>query len=314
MGFTLVELLAALAVGALLLAGLSGAIAQGLRTWEVAGERRELTQEARFALDRMIEAAGGTTRLLLPRADDPGTGQTESVRAVLALALDPTLDRDRDGFADADNDRDGLVDEDPGRDATNDGKPGILGIDDDGDGRIDEGSRRNDDEDGRSDEDEVNGLDDDGDGAVDEDADADLNDDREPGVGGVDDDGDGYIDEGADDDDDEDASEDEDWLDPVVFYLQGTSLIERVPVPHPADGTDFRETVLSENVSDFRVERLSPAPEDRALLVDILLELTGPHGDTISLRSLARVGGAPGSRAGVLPPAVRPPPAAPDDL
>jgi uncharacterized repeat protein (TIGR01451 family) len=63
------------------------------------------------------------------------------------------LDGDRVPF---DDDHDGRINEDPPGDANGDGAPGILGVDDDGDGFIDEGSVNNDDEDGWIDEDPVN--------------------------------------------------------------------------------------------------------------------------------------------------------------
>ena len=263
-GFTLLELLAVLAGGAILIVGLSAVVGRALEAWDVTREQTELTRQGRFALDRMVAATNGTTRLLLPSPDNGATVYSESIRDVLAVLLDPTLDRDRDGFMDADNDKDGLVDEDLGDDATNDGAPGIVGVDDDNDSTVDEASPRDDDEDGLSDEDAANGVDDDGDGNVDED-------------------------EGSLADDDGDALANEDWLDPVVFRLSGTALLERVPNPNPVDGTDYSESVLAENVTQFRVERIPPGTDDRALLVHIALELVGPRGSTLSLSSHARV-------------------------
>ncbi len=263
-GFTLLELLAVLAGGALLLVGLSGVVGRALQAWDVTREQTELTRRGRFALDRMISATNGTTRLFIPAPDNTATAYDESMRDVLAVLLDPTLDRNRDGFADADNDKDGLVDEDLGVDSTNDGAPGIVGVDDDNDSLVDEASVSDDDEDGLSDEDPANGADDDGDGSVDED-------------------------EGSVADDDGDALVNEDWLEPVVFRLSGTTLLERIPNLNPVDGADSTESVLAENVSQFRVERISPGSDDRALLVHIALELVGPNGSTLSLSSHARV-------------------------
>ena len=135
-GLSLVEVLLALAISAVLIAALGGVVGPTLTAWELAQRDNQLTREARFAVDRMTAAVRGTSLLVLPRADDPNTAYSESVRPVLAVALDPTWDRDRDGFADADNDKDGRIDEDWGRDNNNDGQAGISGIDDDGDGRI----------------------------------------------------------------------------------------------------------------------------------------------------------------------------------
>lgn len=312
-GFTLIELLVVLVVSALLIAGMSGVVGQALRVWSVVDGRVDLTREGRFALDRIVSAVNATTNLLIPRPEDPATGYSESVREVLAVTLDPTLDRDGDGFADADNDRDGSVDEDLDDDNTNDGRSGIFGIDDDNDGLIDEHSFRDDDEDGFQNEDRANGLDDDGDGAVDEDLDGDMNGDLDPGVSGVDDDGDGFTDEGSYEDDDEDGSTNEDWLDPVVYFLNGTTLMERIPNLDPVDGTDFSESVLAENVSRFRVERIPPTPNDRALLLSVTLELSGPEGQVVSFSSMVRVGGGLGIETGTPPPLPPPPPPPPPE-
>ena len=98
-------------------------------------------------------------------------------------------------------------------------------------------------------EDPVNGIDDDGDGSIDEDPASDMNGDGCPGICGLDDDEDSSIDEGVIDDDDEDTGSFDDPYDPVVFYLIGSSLVQRTPVPWnedgisapdgPVDGRDF---------------------------------------------------------------------------
>ena len=289
-GLTLVETLLALAIAGLMIAALGSIVGPTLNAWEAADRDNQLTRDARFAVDRMTAAVRGTSRLVLPRADDPGTAYSESVRDVLAVALDPTWDRDGDGFMDADNDQDGRIDEDWDNDNNDDGAAGILGIDDDGDGATDEGSAWDNDEDGNEKEDPINGLDDDGDGAIDEDVPRDMNDDEKPGVAGVDDDGDTFTDEGTKFDDDEDGSAEEDWLDTVVYFLNGTTLMERLPDVGAANGTAFSESPIAENVNLFEVERLVPAPGDRALLVKIKLELATPEGDSILLESRARVG------------------------
>jgi type II secretory pathway pseudopilin PulG len=289
---TLVELLLALAIGALLVAGLAGVVEQSLAAWDATRERNDLTQQARFAMERMAAAVSASPTLLLPLAENPATPQSESLRDLLATGLDPTLDRDADGVADADNDADGLVNEDAGAD-TNRAAPGIIGIDDDNDGAADEGLGDDDDEDGAVNEDPVDGLDNDGDGAIDEDPNADAQGDGAPGIAGFDDDGDGFTDEGNNPDDDEDGSNNEDWIDPVVYFLSGTTLMERLPDLNPADGTDYTERPIAENVSQLRVERLATGPNDRAVLVDLTLALTAPSGESVTLHTRVRVGGAP---------------------
>ena len=291
-GFTLVELLLAVAIAGLLMAALSGVVSQALQARAAVQERNELLRDARFAMERMVSSVRGTTRLLVPLGENPTTAWSESVRdpGVLAMTLPPAIDRDQDGFADVDNDRDGRVDEDCRNDSSNDGAPGILGIDDDGDGLVDEGGdASDDDEDGFSDDDPLDGVDNDGDGATDEDNPADMNKDFAPGVAGVDDDGDGTIDEPPNGNNDEEGGQGDDWFDPVVYFVSGTDLIERMPNPHPSDGLDYTESVVAENVSTFRVERV---PGARSVLVDITLEVTDPtSGESVSLHTRVRVGG-----------------------
>lgn len=307
----------ALILAGLLLGATSGIIKLALGTDDLVEERNLLLREARFAMHRMTQAVGETSYLLLPLPDKPNTSWRENVReetvpasppesgsiratAVLAVALGATVDLDADGFPDADNDRDGRIDEDYPADIAYDFDPGIHLIDDGGDGWVDEGFGSDSDDDEsffQANEDAVDGYDNDGDGIVDEDPGADMNGDGAPGVAGVDDDGDGQVDEGNSDDDDEDGAVDEDWLDAVVFYLQGDSLIERHPVPwdETADGfvsgRDVIESIIAENVTRFRVERPVAASPD-GQLVDMTLELTGSGGQVVSLNARIRVGGA----------------------
>jgi prepilin-type N-terminal cleavage/methylation domain-containing protein len=302
-GFTLLEVLITLAIVSLVMLGLGRVMGQALQTREAMLGRQELTRQAQFAMTRMTRAMRGTTRLLLPLDENPATAWSESVRdpGVLAVTLSPAIDRNQDGFADADNDLDGLVDEDLPPDSTRDRANGIVGIDDDNDGAVDEGGQgpsgiySDDDEDGTFNEDRQNGIDDDLDGAVDEDMLGDMNDDGQPGIAGVDDDNDGFIDEGLMGDDDEDGLMREEWLDPVVFFLIGTTLMERTPViwdennDTTINGLDFVENPLAENVSQFRVERL-PKGAKKNTLVDITLTL-GSGSDSMTLHTRTRVGG-----------------------
>ncbi len=311
-GFTIIELLISIAMGALILAAVATLFDQVLLTGDNIEQQNDGMQDARFAMQRMSAAVLGTDQLFLPTADNPNTtthpsnparNWLENIReqtvpatvglayesAVLAVSLSKDIDTDQDGFADADNDRDGRIDEDPSADLSDDGAAGILGIDDDGDGSIDEGNFSDDDESGQSWEDPVNGMDDDGDGQIDEDSDDDINQDGEPGIAGVDDDADGTVDEGFAEDDDEDGQGDEDWPDTVVFFLQGSTLIERHPNVPASSGLDFVENPIAENVVRFRVERV-PQGSGRSVLVDVTLELSSSNGN-ISLHSRLRVGG-----------------------
>lgn len=300
-GFTLIELLTALALAAILLAALGGVVGEGLQQRDIAHERNELSRQAAFAMARMVYAVSHSRWLLLPLEDNPGSGQTEHIRDVLALSLPLSSDQDGDGTPDADNDGDGRIDEDWPDDTNNDLAPGIYGIDDDGDGNADENPVLgiwDDDEDGSTNEDQGNNVDDDGDGTSDEDLAADMAGDGCPGVCGVDDDGDGQVDEGSTADDDEDEQTNEDWLDAVVFYVDGGVLKERTPVPWDTDGNgtlndrDFLVSALAEGVSQFRVERLA-ALTGGVLTVDLMLAITSPvSGETVSLNTEVRVGSA----------------------
>lgn len=291
---------------------------QTLQSRSYAVERRDLALDAQFAMQRMVQAVSRTRLLLIPVPDRTKTGWRENVReetvpasppepgsskatAVLAVTLDGSTDRDGNGKPDADNDGDGRLDEDWSADSSNDGKSGVAGIDDGGGGVADSFSdTADDDEDGfifigPTNEDTVNGQDDDSDDSVDEDATADMNGDGAPGIKGVDDDGDGLIDEGSVNDDDEDGKTDEDWPDPVVFYLSGNTLYERTPVRWDVDGNatinglDFVANPIAANVTHLRVERVANSGVATPL-VDLTLELTGPTGEVISLNTRVGVG------------------------
>ncbi len=296
-GLTLLEVLVVLAIAAVLVTGLGGVVGNALDAGRYSRTRSDLGNQGRFAMERMATAVRGSRRLMVPLAENPATLHSESVRegalAALAVTLDPTLDRDGDGFADADNDRDGQVDEDLGDDNTYDGEAGIIDIDDDGDGLVDERAPNdgtpgwtgywypfNNDEDLDWCEEQLDGIDNDGDGAIDEDINGDMDSDWRTSVDVDDDDGDGVA--------------NEDWLDPVVFHLSGdtgTDLVERTPTPQGANGLAYSENVIAENVTLFRVERRATTASHRAVLVEITLELTAPGGESLTLKNTVRVGG-----------------------
>ncbi len=318
-GFTLVELLVALAIASALIAGLGGVMGQVVATHDAVRDKNDLTQQASFAMQRMVQAVGNTRLLLLPLNDIPASNWPENIReqtvdpptppigdstlatAVLAVTLSAYQDLDGDGFPDADDDRDGRIDEDLPDDRNYDAAPGIYLIDDDGDGSVDEGSSGYDDDEVSSveNEDPIDGIDNDGDNNVDEDPASDNNGDGCPGICGVDDDGDGVVDEGAADDDDEDGGGYDDWYNPLIFYLvDNGTLMERTPVPWDENasggvtGQDFIVKPIAENVTRFRVERL-PLGAGRHVIVDLTLELTSPiTSETVSLNTRVRVGGA----------------------
>jgi type II secretory pathway pseudopilin PulG len=133
-GIALAELLVAAVIAALVMAALGGVLASVGQTDSVLSERAVLQRDARLALARIAAMVEGSTRLMVPLEVTTGAG------SVLAVALPPNLDRNGDGFADADNDHNGIADDDLPADETKDGAAGIKGIDDDGDGTVDNGS------------------------------------------------------------------------------------------------------------------------------------------------------------------------------
>lgn len=320
-GFTYIEMMLSVTIMGMVMLALMGVMNTATEAGEDVRTRNDLTRQARFAMQRMVRFTGHSRRLLVPMVDKLDTNWPENIReqtipasplvgdqvfayAVLAVTLPAFVDLDQDGFPDADDDEDGLIDEDLPNDIHHDYLPGIAFIDDDGDGYVDENpsSYWDDDETNAvENEDPLNGVDDDDDANVDEDPASDNNGDGCPGVCGVDDDGDGSIDEGSANDDDEDGGEFDDPYDPVVYYLSGQSLIERMPVPWnedgistpdgPVDGRDFVLSTIAENVTRLRFERLA---DGTALdLVDIELELTDPtSGEFIRLQTRVRIGGA----------------------
>lgn len=232
LGFSLIELTASLVIASFLLGGTYRLVVQSSALSADSERVNETVLDIRFALDRMVRTAQASNRILLPL--------DSAIRSVFAVTLPISVDRDGNGIADADNDSDGLVDEDPGSDVTNDGKPGIILIDDDADGSTDEGTltTADDDESGLSNEDGFDNTDNDGDGRIDEDY---------GGLVAVNDDADG--------------STDEDWLDAVVYQLNGTDLVERMPVPWDVDGNsvlngkDYVSNTVLEGVTLFEARR-----------------------------------------------------------
>ena len=304
-GISLLEVLISVAIAGALIAALSGVVGGAIDAERGTRVQHDTLQQARFALERMVTAVGKTRQLLIPLSENPATAWKESERTVLAVTLDPTLDRDKDGWADANNDKDFLdvnnngsrdigeperIDEDLDKDSTNDGNPGIFGIDDDNDGNVDEGSKHDNDEDSTESEESLNGIDDDGDGSIDEDLDNDMTGDGQPGIKDIDDDFDGLIDEGGKkEDDDEDGLQNEDWLDPVVFFLNGTTLMERIPNINPSSGTDYTQYPIADNVSQFLVKRIQGG-NGVTVLVNISLTLSPPGAVPVKLDTTIGVG------------------------
>jgi hypothetical protein len=267
-GLTLLELLMALSMVAIMGGVSARVLAVAIESWDYSRHQGEAVHNACWALDHIVHRLRSSNRLLLPFRGTAGSTYDE-------LAFSAMVDTDGDG----------LIDEDPGADMTGDGVSGILGIDDDRNGAVDEGSVNDDDEDGywsmawhRVDEDSVNGHTDDGDILIDEDPGGDVNGDGHPGIAGKDDDGDGLIDEGNTNDDDEDGLTDEDPVEYWLYYLDSEGrLLERYY-------TNAQAEILAEGITTFQVTRTESSGGRSG--VSLTLGITGPEGDEILLKTL----------------------------
>ncbi len=235
--FTLVELIAASVVLASISLVSTALLISVLQTGRAVSQQDELDRLATIALLRMETHVRESVAIYIPNTH-------KLTRGILAVSYR------------FDDDNDGLFDEDGAGAA--DALHGVTGFDDDGDGLIDEGDPRDDDEDGLIDEDPINGIDNDGDGMIDEDYAADMN-----GVGGADDDGDLLI--------------DEDGTAAIVYYVDGTDLMEW----HP----DLGSNVVAGNVSSFSVTYEPAASALGTPAVVIQLNLLAVTGDVRNYRT-----------------------------
>ncbi len=253
-GLTLIELLVSIVVVTLIASVISGMLITSLEAYRAGTEQIEMQREASYAMNRMAQYAQTARFLFVPNG-------RRNLTDLLAVS------------AGIDTDGDGLVDEDTGADITGDNKPGIVGIDDDGDGFIDEGNKDDDDEDGVEDEDPIDGIDNDGDGSIDEDPGDDWNTDGKSGIAGFDDDDDGTTDMEDEADEDEDGTKDEDPAEPIVFSLDGDTLMENHPV--------YGDNELAHGVTTFEVEYELIGSDD--IKLKIKLELSHGAGWEIKL-------------------------------
>lgn len=260
-GLTLVELLVAIMILGLISVGVTSFLSAAIQAQASGNKKSALYREGLLAMERMTDGARRCTFLLIPNSHTP----TRDI-----LAFSGRINDDNDYYFD-----DPLfprIDEDLGFDMDEDGNDGIVGIDDDGDGLIDEGFwNTDDDEGGFPDEDPLDGIDNDGDGNVDEDIGGDHNNDGLPGIAGIDDDGDGQVDEGSVWDDDEDGTFTETGLFPVLYRFDNGAHTLRESIPKLGQTVD-----LSTHVSAFRVTY--EAPER----IRIELTLTGDEGESIT--------------------------------
>jgi len=247
---TLVELLLAITCMAIISAAATFFLSTTLDIEVQGSTRSELYREGLSVMEKMKQGVKRCTYLTIPNSHNP----TRDI-----LAFSGTINEDNDFyFGDPLFPR---IDEDRNRNTNMDGLAGIAGLDDDGDGSIDEGDESDDDEDGSMNEDPLDGIDNDGDGNIDEDSGSDMNTDNQDGIKGMDDDGDGQVDEHVIGDDDEDGSQDEDNFNYIIYsYDNATNrLTESIPFTGES-------TILSSQVTFFQVTREAPQR--------ILIELT----------------------------------------
>ena len=91
-GFTLVEIMAAVVILAMLIIGLSSVIENSIDSRAYLAERSEMTREAEFAMDRMVRTVSQSRELLVPQADKPLTNWPDNIREQTIPASPPVGD------------------------------------------------------------------------------------------------------------------------------------------------------------------------------------------------------------------------------
>lgn len=253
-GLTFIEMIISIVILSLVAGVCAQMVAGAFDSWNYSRGKADLLNTARLAMERMVEGVRTTSWVLHPLMitdpKDPGfPGSSYYPRDILAVS----------GMID--NDADLLPDEDPGSDLYGNLVSGLMGIDDNYDGTVDNGNGdQDDDEDGTRNEDPVDGIDNDGDGRVDEDPDTAFYSSTE--------------------DDDGDGAQGEDVFDPVIYYLSGTDLRER----HDQYTVTTQDNVIAENVAAFQVLRRM---ENGNTLIDIYLKLDNGS-DSVELSTTAQ--------------------------
>lgn len=269
-GFTLVELLLATAIMGVIAGATMPLLFTCLKIHASVANRSNIYQEGMVLMERLTSGVRNTTYLLIPNSK-------ATVRNILAISS--LVNEDNDYYF-----NDPLfprVDEDPSDEldsSTGAIAPGIKGVDDDGDGLVDEGNAKDDDEDFSIKEDYLDGIDNDGDGTVDEDTREDSNADGASGIKGMDDDGDGIVDEGLSGDDDEDGLVSEDYVNPLVYlYIPATRELQEIAADmNSGILPPAVTTTLSTRVTLFRITYVNP----QRILIE--LTLTGDDGKSIA--------------------------------
>jgi prepilin-type N-terminal cleavage/methylation domain-containing protein len=274
-GLTLVELLVTMTIMGIIAMAAMPLLSISLEAHGTGTARSRLYQEGLMLMEKMTTSVRKTTFLQIPNNHTP----TRNMLAVSNLVND-----DNDFyFGDPLFPR---VDEDYSARIMGSGQ-GILGIDDDGDGSIDNGViLDDDDEDGSFDEDTLDGIDNDGDGNIDEDVTGDANKDAFPGIEGIDDDDDGLVDEMSNlskkNNDDEDDQTDEDFISFFLYSHDSATNTLREIVPSELNGVNIPlySKVLSTRVTGFTTTYYPPDAMNHPR-ISISLTLTGDDGKSI---------------------------------
>lgn len=121
-----------------MLLGVAALVNSAMSIWNASRGESEARQSLELALDQIGRAIRGASNVLHVSS------------TVLALDVDPSLDRNGDGYPDVDNNKNGLIDEEVmdlkgflfaadklPPDVTKDWSPGIQDVDDDQDGKLD---------------------------------------------------------------------------------------------------------------------------------------------------------------------------------
>ena len=274
-GLTLVELLVTITIMVIIAAAAIPLLSTGLHVHAKGTARSRLYHEGLMLMEKMTSSVRKTSYLQIPNSHKPD-------RNMLAVAN--LVNEDNDFyFGDPLFPR---VDEDFGDDFMWAGY-GIFGVDDDGDGNVDDGQFRDDDEDGVYDEEILDGLDNDGDGNIDEDLSIDFTKDNATGIIDMDDDGDGQVDESSNPDplgdEDEDGQKGEDSVTFVLFYYDDATNTLREIVPSNTSGiyTPDYDVILSTRVTDFTATYYPPDTTNHPR-ISIALTLTGDDGEGVT--------------------------------
>lgn len=269
-GFTLVELLLAITIMGVIAGATMPLLSTMLNAHASLSARSSLYQEGVMIMERITGGLRKTTIVAVPNGHN-------TTRDILAFSRLVNTDNDF-YFGDPLFPR---IDEDTFL-YFSIGGFGILGIDDNGNGMIDDNSKNDDDEDGMVNEDWLDGIDNDGDGSIDEEMQADSIGNGVAGIAGIDDDGDGQVDEGggslAEDDDEDGVKNEENILFAVYVYNSSVNTLTEIHSdPVTGINSPAPQVVLSTQVTNFEARYKTPT------LIEIALELTGEDGKVVTL-------------------------------